>query len=310
MNTRKIILSLTMGVCLIISSCNSGARQSGSADLRPGEGSNEANEMITFNNKLVKADNSHSSFIRTFRSNLEGVERFITGKLENPSGMAIAPVSVPAISINNLQGIVYPDGWSKEYQPLVKDMEDSFEALKGLQKEIDAYRSAEDWKEDNGGRIAEFKEKGLREIEKNRTASRNLFERIRPQVSEAEETILDGHPLKDQIIRSKDIMELTQQIHTNTYDMEDLNTFNSDFEKSYTELEALYKENKENELPEDYQNKTRSFISFNDAVNDYLGKMRIIKRETDAGNVPSEQNFRDFDTATENVLRTYNNFVD
>ena len=92
-------------------------------------------------------------------------------------------------------------------------------------------------------------------------------------------------------------MELTQQIHTNTYDMEDLNTFNSDFEKSYTELEALYKENKENELPEDYQNKTRSFISFNDAVNDYLGKMRIIKRETDAGNVPSEQNFRDFDTA-------------
>lgn len=27
-------------------------------------------------------------------------------------------------------------------------------------------------------------------------------------------------------------MELTQQIHTNTYDMEDLNTFNSDFEKA------------------------------------------------------------------------------
>ena len=55
MNTRKIILSLTMGVCLIISSCNSGARANpwGSADLCPGRGSNEANEMITFNNKLV-----------------------------------------------------------------------------------------------------------------------------------------------------------------------------------------------------------------------------------------------------------------
>src|SRR5690606_25069835 len=117
-------------------------------------------------------------------------------------------------------------------------------------------------------------------------------------------------PLKDQILRSKDIMELTQQINSNTYDIEDINSFISDFASNYSKLEGLYKDNKEDELPEDYQNKTRSFTAFNDAVNDYLGKMRIIKRETDAGSAPSEKVLRDFDTSTDNVLRAYNSFVD
>lgn len=308
MKTSKFLWATLWGTLFIFLACNNNSSTNAASDQV--DQNDEANEIITFNNTLVKADNSHASFINTFISYVDRVDKFIAEQIANPSAQIVAPISVPAVSINNLKGVVYPGGWEKEYQPLVEEMENSFKALKTLQKEIETYRSAEDWKEDSGSKMVDFKENAMKEIDKNREASATLFEKMRPEVNQAEEAILGDHPLKDQILQSKTIMELTQQLNNDAYSMTEPTDLKSNFDQQYTELEELFMKNKDLDLPEDYKSKSRSFTAFNDAVNDFLGKMRIIKRELDAGALPSEDNLRSFDTATQNVLRTYNSFVD
>lgn len=308
MKTSKFLWATLWGTLFIFLACNNNSSTNAASDQV--DQNDEANEIITFNNTLVKADNSHASFINTFISYVDRVDKFIAEQIANPSAQIVAPISVPAVSINNLKGVVYPGGWEKEYQPLVEEMENSFKALKTLQKEIETYRSAEDWKEDNGSKMVDFKENAMKEIDKNREASATLFEKMRPEVNQAEEAILGDHPLKDQILQSKTIMELTQQLNNDAYSMTEPTDLKSNFDQQYTELEELFMKNKDLDLPEDYKSKSRSFTAFNDAVNDFLGKMRIIKRELNAGALPSEDNLRSFDTATQNVLRTYNSFVD
>lgn len=308
MKTSKFLWATLWGTLFIFLACNNNSSTNAASDQV--DQNDEANEIITFNNTLVKADNSHASFINTFISYVDRVDKFIAEQIANPSAQIVAPISVPAVSINNLKGVVYPGGWEKEYQPLVEEMENSFKALKTLQKEIETYRSAEDWKEDSGSKMVDFKENAMKEIDKNREASATLFEKMRPEVNQAEEAILGDHPLKDQILQSKTIMELTQQLNNDAYSMTEPTDLKSNFDQQYTELEELFMKNKDLDLPEDYKSKSRSFTAFNDAVNDFLGKMRIIKRELNAGALPSEDNLRSFDTATQNVLRTYNSFVD
>lgn|SRR5690606_16123565 len=305
-----IFLKLMLCIWVLFSACNSSSTSSNHLTGNDDEAMNAANEIIAFNNKLVKADNSHASFIRTMHSFMQSTGRFITTRLEQPDSRTIAPATVPPVSINTLQGIVYPNGWSKTYQPMVKDMEDSFDALKKLQKEVDVYREAEDWKEDNGEKLTEFNERIYQEIDKNRAASEALFTKIRPEVDQAEEEVLKGHPLKDPIIQSKRVMSLALDITNQSYDATDLDTFKAEFEKQYDQLEKMHEKNSALSIPDTYKNKERSFNAFNDAANNFLGKMRIIKRELEANSELTDSALNQLDAASQSVLRAYNSFVD
>ena len=94
------------------------------------------------------------------------------------------------------------------------------------------------------------------------------------------------------------------------FETEDQAKLNTDFKKQYQEIEKLYKENKDNEISKDYQSKVRSYGIFNDDVNEFLGKMRIAQRELDANTPLSENALTGLENASENVLRSYNAFVD
>lgn len=317
MKINSILIGSLLTVSLMASCNNSGSKTGESESSGGGLFSNkdddkkEANEIIAFNNSIVKVNNTQGSAIRTFVSNFDQFEQYVKETNENPGQIArIAPIMVFPPIVHDLKGIVYPDGLSKDFKPLVDQLSSSFDAIKEIHKEVSAYKSAEDWKEDKGKKLEEFREKATAEISKNQDAASQIFAKLKPLADKAEETILEGNPLKSQFIRSKRLLDLVQETTVMAYEAEDLNKLKADFKKSYSEIEKDYNDNKGDELPKDYQSKARTFGMYNDAINEYLGKMRIVQRELDAGTEISETALTSLDNASQNALRSYNSFVD
>ncbi|WP_409149615.1 DUF3829 domain-containing protein [Sphingobacterium sp. BS-2] len=317
MNYKTIYIGSLLAMALMASCNNADKAKSGESESTIGglfsgkDDKKEANEIITFNNSIVKVDNSQSSAIQTFANNFDSFEKFVHDKVQNPDGfITIPPMMIFPPTIHNLKSLVYPDGQSKEFKPLIDQMNESFDAIKELNKEVDAYKSAEDWKEDKGQKLVELREKATNEIKKYREASAAVFAKLKPLAEKAEETTLADNPLKDQYLGSKKILELVQNTTDIAFETEDQAKLNTDFKKQYQDIEKLYKENKDNEISKDYQSKVRSYGIFNDDVNEFLGKMRIAQRELDANTPLSENALTGLENASENVLRSYNAFVD
>lgn len=303
---------LAMGLLFSCNSSEKGKSDSNSSSIfSKKDDKKEANEIIAFNNLIVKADNNQSSNIKAFTDNFERLDEYIKTRISNPDGFnTIAPIMVTPPSINNMDRIVYPDGFSKEYKPLIDQMNESFEALKALNKDIDVYKSAEDWKEDNGKKMVEFRDKAMQEIKKNRDASNQIFDKLTPVVEKAEETTLDGSPIKNQFLRSKKLLNEVERTNSLAFETQDISQLKTEFQKKYNEIEKLYNENKGDTIPKEYKNRERSFGSFNDSVNDFLGKMRVVLRELEAGINLSESALTTLDNSAQDVLRSYNSFVD
>jgi len=314
MRISRYYIGSFLALALMASCNNSDSGKSGETSSSLFEGKDEkkeANELITFNNTIVKLDNTHSSSLKTFTSNFDRFDEFVKQKVQDPNGFnSIAPIMIMPPIINSSSEIVYPDGMSKEFKPLLDQMTESFKAVQAINKEIEVYKSAEDWKEDQGKKLVELREKATTEIKKNRDASNQIFEKLQPIVSKAEEITLEGNPLKDQYVRSKKLLDKVQQTTNMTFESTDLAKLTEDFKKNYQEIEKVYNENKNDELPKEYKSKERSFVSFNDSVNDFLGKMRIIQRELDAGTPITDNALTGIDNGSQNVLRSYNSFVD
>lgn len=310
------IYILTILILAIFTSCNNsdnksteGSNSKSSGLFGKSDKKEEANALIEFNNKIVKAENSQISLIRSFTNNFDRFEQFVLNKVSKPNETIIAPILVTPPIINNLNGIVYPNGLSKEFQPLLEQMSSSIESLKTIQKEMDNYKSAEDWVEDKGAKLAEFKERATNEITKNRDAANQVFEKLKPIVDKAEEVTLEGNPLKSQYIRSKKLLDLVQKTNILAFETEDQSQLKNNFKNEYQQIEKTLNDNQKDDLPKEYQNKIKSFTSYNDAVNDFLGKMRIVQRELDAGTPLTENSLTALDNASKQVLSSYNSFV-
>ncbi|WP_185212011.1 DUF3829 domain-containing protein [Sphingobacterium mizutaii] len=317
MNYKSIYIGSLLAMALLASCNNTDKAKSGESEstisgLFGGkDDKNKASEIINFNNSIVKVDNSQNSAIQTFANNFDSFEKYVKGKVENPEGfMSIPPIMMFPPTVHNLKSLVYPDGLSKEFKPLIDQMNESFDAIKEINKEVDSYKSAEDWKEDKGQKLVELREKATTEIKKYRDASTAVFAKLKPLAEKAEETTLEGNPLKDQYVGSKKLLELVQNTTNIAFETEDQAKLTADFKKQYQDIEKLYKENKDKEIPKDFQPKIRTYGMFNDDVNDFLGKMRIAQRELDANTPLSEDALRGLDNAAESVLRSYNAFVD
>ncbi|MGM1429900.1 hypothetical protein ACS126_11635 [Sphingobacterium lactis] len=316
MKINKLYIS-NMLMLALMASCNSGDNKaekngtetSGGGLFGGANSKDKAVEIVDFNNKLVKADNTHSNYIQHFLSNLDQTDRYVQNVLTNPDGLNIYPITAVVPTINNLDGIVYPDGFSSEFKPLVDNMDASFKALKEIDKEIKAYTSAEDYKEDKGAKMKDFRTRSEAEIKKNRDALTSIYDKLIPQVEKAEEVVLADHPFKDQVMRSKKIMNEVQRITDGAFSINDVNAFNGTFKKAYADIEKLYNENKSDNLPSEGKSKESSFTRFNDDVNSFLGKMRIVQRELDASKTPELSNIESLDQSAQNVLSSYNSFV-
>ena len=82
------------------------------------------------------------------------------------------------------------------------------------------------------------------------------------------------------------------------------------FAQQYLQLEKLYNRNLEVKIPSSEKNKEASYNLFNNAVNIFLGKMRIVQRSMNESNDQLMNDLDDLEREAKTVLSRYNNFVD
>jgi vacuolar-type H+-ATPase subunit H len=72
-----------------------------------------------------------------------------------------------------------------------------------------------------GKKVTEIKAKADKIIDENRNAASQLFTKLEDKADKAEVEMLKNHPLKQQITQSKEILDLTQKIIDDSYDIKD-----------------------------------------------------------------------------------------
>lgn len=267
-------------------------------------------DIVAFNNKVVKMDDAQAEFIENFQESLTQMEEYVKNITANPQFSGMSPIFTPTIMMWINQEIKAPDVLGKDYQTLVNTMKDTATQLQTLKKELETYKTAEDWKDDKGKKISEISEKADKLIQENRKAANELFSRLSPKADLAEIEVLKDHPLKDQIIQSKEAMELTQKIVDDSYNVIDVNVYKQKFAQQYQQMEKLYTRNVNEKIPSSEKQKESSYIALNNALNDFLGKMRIVQRSLNDNNSDLNRDLDDLESQANTVLNRYNNFVD
>lgn len=267
-------------------------------------------DIISFNNKVVKMDDEQSDFIKDFQNILIQMEDYVKNAGANPKASGIMPIFTPSVMLYTRQELKAPDVLGKNFQTLVDKMKDTMIRLESLKKELDTYKQAEDWKDDKGKKVNEIKEKAIQLIKENRTAANDLFTKLSPRANEAEIEMLKDHPLKTQIIQSKEVMELAQKIIDDSYDVADMNAYKNKFSQQYEQMEKLYKRNINEKIPSSEKQKENSYQAFNSSVNDFLGKMRIVQRSLNENSQDLNRDLDNLEREAGYVLDRYNTFVD
>ncbi|MCS4304965.1 MULTISPECIES: DUF3829 domain-containing protein [unclassified Chryseobacterium] len=270
----------------------------------------ENRDIVAFNNKVVKMDEAQTDFIKNFQESLMQMDEYVKSVTANPQHIGMSPIFTPTIMMWVNQDIKAPDALGKDYQVLVDKMKETASELEVLKKELETYKTAEDWKDDKGKKITEITEKSQKLIQENRKAANDLFSKLSPKADKAEIEVLKGHPLKDHIIQSKEVMELAQKIVDDSYDIKDLNTYKQKFTQEYQQMEKLYKRNIDEKIPSSEKHKEGSYMAFNNSVNDFLGKMRIVQRSLNENSAELNKDLDDLESEANTVLSRYNNFVD
>ena len=267
-------------------------------------------DIISFNNKVVKMDDEQSDFIKDFQNILIQMEDYVKNADANPKASGIMPIFTPSVMLYTRQELKAPDVLGKNFQTLVDKMKDTMVRLESLKKELDTYKQAEDWKDDKGKKVAEINEKAIQLIKENRTAANDLFTKLSPRANKAEIEMLKDHPLKTQIIQSKEVMELAQKIIDDSYDVADMNVYKNKFSHQYEQMEKLYKRNINEKIPSSEKQKENSYHAFNSSVNDFLGKMRIVQRSLNENSQDLNRDLDNLEREAGYVLDRYNTFVD
>ncbi|MEG0928544.1 DUF3829 domain-containing protein [Chryseobacterium sp.] len=270
----------------------------------------ENRDIISFNNKMVKMDDAHSDFIQNFKNSLIQMDEFVKNVTANPQFSGISPIFTPTVMMWAGQDVKAPDVLGKDFQVLVDKMKDTASQLQTLKKELESYKDAEDWKDDKGEKVSEISEKAKKLIQENRNSANELFTKLTPRTDKAELEVLEDHPLKKQIIQSRETMELARKIIDESYDIKDLNTYKQNFSQQYIQMEKLYKRNVDEKIPSSEEQKEKSYTAFNNAVNDFLGKMRIVQRSLNENSNELNNDLDDLEREAGFVLDRYNTFVD
>jgi hypothetical protein len=242
--TGMLIFSYTFTSCDKLDKIKEKLSQNDTKQINPFSvnSGDENRDIIAFNNKVVKMDDAQSDFIKDLRNSLVQMDTYVKNASANPQYVGISPLFTP-VTMWVEQEIKAPDVLGKEYQVLVDKMKDTAIQLKALKKELEVYKDAEDWKDDKGRRSQKSSEKAEKLIKENRSATSELFTKLTSKADKAEMETLKDHPLKKQIIQSREAMELTQKIIDDSYEVKDLNAYKAKFAQQYQQMEKLYARN-------------------------------------------------------------------
>lgn len=309
---KKILISVLLGAAMVaaVTSCkNETKTNTEGKEVVEVSNADDANAIIEFNNNLLQKREGRNAHIVRIANYIDRVDDYISGR----TPVLIAPIAVLDMSKT---GDV-PAAVGKDKEQLEKWVEESaskYGVIKEKTDELAAYLKAEDYKDDKGAKATALKE----EIAKSVTAYRDIEEKInsvmQPLADSAEQIILKDHPLREYIIGNKKVFAGAENITTMINGQFESGIFDAAaVKKAYNSLEADVKTNSERVFKvEDkaYETKKGYYDNFNKEAESFLGTVRKVLRDAEPSHKFTEQQVSEVNSAVEDLLSRYNNFVD
>lgn len=309
---KKILISVLLGAAMVaaVTSCKNETKTNAEGkEVVEVSNAGDANAIIEFNNNLLQKRERRNAHIVRIANYIDRVDDYISGR----TPVLIAPIAVLDMSKT---GDV-PAAVGKDKEQLEKWVEESaskYGVIKEKTDELAAYLKAEDYKDDKGAKATALKE----EIAKSVTAYRDIEEKInsvmQPLADSAEQIILKDHPLREYIIGNKKVFAGAENITTMINGQFESGSFDAGaVKKAYNSLEADVKSNSERVFKvEDkaYETKKGYYDNFNKEAESFLGTVRKVLRDAEPLHKFTEQQVSEVNSAVEDLLSRYNNFVD
>ena len=309
---KKISL-IIMVVTTLFTSCNTNNGKNPFSKL--GSNLEENNDIITYYNNVLEAYKTYNnSYITKGINYFDKAEEFITKKIAGvPTIKPIKPIHVIIAPHKKIDSA--PKGFTDKQeliQNAFQEIRRSANVMYELIDEITLYLDAEDYFDDKGKKLQDNKAKATIQVEHFNANAKILFEAMSPIVQQAEENILEDHPLKEHIISAKKIIaqvdnfisEVELQAQNDIINQEKLQSL-------YNELENLSSKSQKLTIKDDnFAKKKSSFNYFNQSIESFLGPARTLMRNSSNTNEFSERDYQEVSSYYNQIINSYNTFVD
>jgi len=303
----KILFIVTT---LLISCGKLGDKAKDAVDGLSVASTDEAGSIIAYNNAMIDYMNEAGNKIDAAANDYEKMRTIVTQKRKPRMLMSMAFIGIiPDVNKDNngifllKPGNNLPSDIREALVGKVKSASASFDAVEKAYKDFKNYYDLEDFKDDDWAKGKDY----VDIIEKNITSfydqRSEAYKIIKPLADAAEVELLKDHPLKEVLIASKADLSLVEEIIDIVYSENiDINALNS----KYTELENNVKEHRvlTPELLKEHD-KERSYKSYYEQLDDFLGELRKNKRD---GKITQDE-AEDISDEYKYLIRDYNSFV-
>lgn len=309
---KKILVSVLLGAAMVstVTGCKNETKTNAEGkEIVAADNAEDANAVIEFNNNLLQKREKRNSHILRIGSYIDRVDDYISGR---------TPVLIAPIAVMDMSKIgEVPDAVGKNKEQLKKWMEESETSYSDIKKKTDelaAYLKAEDYKDDKGTKAMTLKEEIAKAVADYRAAEEKINKVMQPIADGAEELILKDHPLREYIIGNKKVFAGAENLTALVNSQFEAGNFDAEaVKKAYSSLETDVKTNKDREFKvteKVYESKKGYYDSFNKEAESFLGTVRKVLRDAEPARKFTEQQVNEVNTAVEDLLSRYNNFVD
>ena len=285
---------------------NSNNPFSGSAN-----GQQEANEVIEYyNNALELYKTYNNSYINQGVNYIEKAQEFVEKKATG--ALAIKPIKPIFMMISPMkENKEAPKGFGDKQETIKKAMEEMKRSAQAMRNLIDAttsYLDAEDYKDDNGKKLKDHQKEAEAQALTFRENAKTLLNTMSPIVNQAEESSLEDHPLKENILSSKKLLAVAGDFIDEVVAQSEAEKVNVDkLDAAYKAIETQLANNQKIEVKD--ASAKSNYERLNKEGEDYLGALRKFIRDTKEKKKFDQNGFNQVDSAYQSLVSAYNSFV-
>lgn len=316
MKLFNISISIILAAALFVTGCKSGDKKSTPKSEVSVDDTKDANAIIEFNNKFLQLTKSQENLIKVLGDYFTRVNAYVVAD-HSKSNFDIKPMKPMYVSSGIYKSKEVPTAFGKLRGDMQKNYDTvnaSFTIIENGVNEMERYLSAEDYKDDKGAKAKEIQEKVIAAINTYDKAVEQVYTRLKPAADDAEEIILKDHPLKDYILSSKKMLSLADELYDEAGKQYEAEKFDeAPLQQKYDALEAAAKKNAGMTLKTDnphYKSKEGAFTRLNTQMDSFLGAMRKFMRDQKERGIDFARSTADLNNAYQNLINSYNNFVD
>lgn len=315
---KNLIIPVFISAFILITSCKNDKRGDLLKSNEVNVSQNDANEIIRYNNAVVKLVDGQHQYLKRLNENMVKIEK---GLQKPDDRFAFIGLVLPPY----IESLRYDDAkpeepgkvFSKEERDFfgsnVKTLNKTFRNIQDSYDQLMEYIKAEDYKDDAGkqGKQAIVTIDSLRQNYGKITET--VYKKLTGLADSAERKVLEDHPLKDYIFAFKDDSKAVAEFVNLAFEKaQDYKANETEFKEAYDKIENLNTKHKQMKVPDAsrFPIKDSYFKNFNEAVNEFLIDARKIMRNAASSGQLTPNDLETFKSNEDYIRKSYNNFVD